>query len=335
MDRQTILDLIKSNLASGAITQDDLRAMLDGASAPRMSATSAAAMPAMVPVQAGEGTHMNVSKMLYYIGGLIVLIGIGVFVSQFWADIPSGTRILIALGGAIISYIIGLVLSKMDEKSEIATAFHLLGGVLFPFAGITFLTELQIDSSWGTYAVLFGALTLLYVATMAIETYPLITFFAIANGTTAIFSLAQFLLQGQMIDDFYYYFGVVMGASYLFMGTQFIGTKNDQITRALFFIGSVWVLGGAFMLYDTFPLWELVYPLLIAGMMALSINVKRMSVLLVSTFSIMSYVAYITGKYFADSVGWPLSLIAIGLLFIATGYFSFYLHGKYFKQGSF
>ncbi|TSC87087.1 MAG: hypothetical protein G01um10148_192 [Parcubacteria group bacterium Gr01-1014_8] len=326
MDKQQILDLIKTKLASGELTQQDLKNLSSGTPVHSQAGVAVISRPI-----SPEGAHVNISKMLYYIGGLIVLIGVGVFVSQFWDDFGSEIRVLISLGGAVIAYGTGLVLSKTDEKSEIASAFHLLGGVLFPFGAITLLYEMGIEAEWGTYALLFGALTFLYVMTMLIVTYPLVTFFAIANATAALFALTQFVFQDNIIFDFYYYFAIVMGASYLYLGTQFIGTRNEQICRLLLLIGSAWFLGGAFMLYDSLIGWALLYPFLIAGTMALSIYVKRMSVLLMSTVAIMSYVAYITGKYFADSVGWPLALIVIGFLFIATGYFSYYLHQKYFK----
>lgn len=329
MEKLPLMELIQTNLASGVITKNDLRMLTGEPVVTPQSPFSPTALVGAAPT--GEKHHFNISKLLYYIGGLIILIGIGVYVSRYWEDIGPSGRILISLGGAFVAYILGIVLSKMDEQSEVGSAFHLIGGVLFPFGAITLFKEMRIETDWATYTMLFGTLMALYAGTLAVARHPLVTFFVIVNGTAALFSFSQYFLEGIRMDDFYQYFAIVLGASYLYLGSQFIGTRNNPLCRMLFFVGSIWVLGGAFMLYGSVLFWELLYPLLVAGMMALSTYVKRMSILLVSTLALMAYIGYITGKYFADSVGWPLALIVIGLLFIAIGYFSFYLHGKYFK----
>ena len=45
---------------------------------------------------------------------------------------------------------------------------------------------------------------------------------------------------------------------------------------------------------------------------------RTRTLLFVSTIAILAYTGWYTGEHFADSVGWPLALIAFGLLMIGV-----------------
>jgi hypothetical protein len=50
-----------------------------------------------------------------------------------------------------------------------------------------------------------------------------------------------------------------------------------------------------------------------------------------STGFLIAHVTFITGEYFADSMGWPISLVILGLVFIGLGYASITINKKFIK----
>ena len=47
-----------------------------------------------------------------------------------------------------------------------------------------------------------------------------------------------------------------------------------------------------------------------------SVLLHSRTLLAVGTLAILAYTAYFTGEHFVDSVGWPLALVAFGLVLI-------------------
>jgi len=56
---------------------------------------------------------------------------------------------------------------------------------------------------------------------------------------------------------------------------------------------------------------------------------RSRSILVMSTLFLIAHVSYITGEYFADSLGWPISLVILGFVFIGLGYVSISVNKKY------
>ncbi len=44
----------------------------------------------------------------------------------------------------------------------------------------------------------------------------------------------------------------------------------------------------------------------------------------------IGYLVWFTGEYFADSLGWPLALVIIGVLFIALSVLAVRINRRYF-----
>jgi hypothetical protein len=66
----------------------------------------------------------------------------------------------------------------------------------------------------------------------------------------------------------------------------------------------------------------------------LSIMVHSRMLLFVATMSILGYTAHFTRQYFADSVGWPLALIAFGLFMIGLSALAFKIDRQYVRQSA-
>ena len=70
---------------------------------------------------------------------------------------------------------------------------------------------------------------------------------------------------------------------------------------------------------------------MVFGGVFLSVYMKSRSVLIASTLFLVAHVVYITSEYFADSLGWPISLVLLGFVFIGLGYGSVTINKKYIK----
>jgi hypothetical protein len=54
----------------------------------------------------------------------------------------------------------------------------------------------------------------------------------------------------------------------------------------------------------------------------------------VATLAILAYTGYFTSEYFVDSIGWPLALVAFGLVLIGLSAVAFRIDREYLRPGS-
>lgn len=281
-------------------------------------------------------SHSSVTKMLYVLGAAIVVIGIIIFVSQIWNDTGSFGRISVTLGLGLLIAAIGSMLLKQKPEDNIGPIFHFIGGMLIPGGAVVTLSELDVDfvSLWPV-AITFGVIFAFYLLLNAIHKHPILTFFAIANGTAFIYLLVEAIVEGPYYrhEDLYAYLTMVIGASYLLLTHAFRDGWNKKLIGALYFFGITGFLGAAFsQVFDSVP-WQLLYFLIVLGGLFLSVYMRSRIILVMSTLFLIAHVSYITSEYFANSLGWPISLVILGFVFIGLGYASITINKKYIKQG--
>jgi hypothetical protein len=289
-----------------------------------------------------EGTkklsHFYITKMLYVLGAAIVIIGIIFFVAQVWDDIGSFGRIAITLGLGLITTAIGSMLLKQKPEEKIGPVFHVIGGVLIPGGAMVTLSELSVEfvSLWPV-TFTFGIIFIFYLLLNFIHKNAVLTFFAIANGTAFVYLFIESIVDGPFYThrDLYAYLTMVIGASYLFLAHHFRKGWNKELVGVLYFFGITGFLGAAFSHVFDSVTWQMLYSPIVIGGLFLSIYVKSRSILVMSTLFLIAHVSYITGEYFADSIGWPISLVILGFIFIGLGYSSVTINKKYIQKAKF
>lgn len=323
MNKEELLQELSTKINTGEISRDEIFSRLNFA-APT------------APLVSDEGTkrfsHFSVTKMLYVLGAAIVIIGIVIFVAQIWNDMGSLGRIVVTLGLGLLIAAIGSMLLKQKPEDKLGAIFHFIGGMLIPGSAVATLNELNVDfvSLWPV-AITFGVIFAFYLLLNAIHRHPVLTFFAIANGTAFIYLLVETMVE-RPYYDLYAYLTMVIGASYLFLAHAFRDGWNKKLLGALYFFGSGGFLGAAFsQVFDSTP-WQLFYFLIVLGGLFLSVYMKSRSILVMSTLFLIAHVSYITDEYFADSLGWPISLVILGFVFIGLGYASVTVNKKYIKR---
>lgn len=316
MNKDQFLQLLQEKVQSGEITRDEVTARLSGA-----------------PVTEKKSTF-NVTKMLYLLGAAIVVIGIIIFVSQIWDDLGAIGRIIITFGMGMILAMFGSILLKQQPSKIIGPVFHAMAGLLIPGGAMVTLSELSNgDTSIWPVAITFGALFIFYLILANIHKHVILTFFAIANGTAFIYLLVEAILTGSAYrhEDLYMYLTMAIGGSYLLLAHSFREGWNKELYRALCFFGITAILGAAITEVSGSGFWQIFYFLLVGMGLYLSVQMKSSAILIMSTLFLLAHISYITGKYFADSVGWPIALVLLGFIFIGLGYSSFTINKKFIK----
>jgi len=213
--------------------------------------------------------------------------------------------------------------------------FHFIGGLLIPGGAIVTLHEFNVEivSLW-PFAITFGVIFAFYLLLNTIHKHAILTFFTIANGTAFIYLLFGAIINDLLYrqqEDLYAYLTMIIGVSYLLLGYTFRNGWNKKLIEVLYFLGIIGVLGAAFSQVFDSAFWESLYLFIVLGGLFLSVYMKSRIILVMSTLFLVAYISYITSEYFADSLGWPISLIILGFIFIGLGYASITINKKYIK----
>ncbi|RJQ37167.1 DUF2157 domain-containing protein [Candidatus Parcubacteria bacterium] len=327
MNREQALAEIRSWISQGIISEADL------------SRTIAAA-PA--PERAGWIRHrFTIAEVLYALGGVLVLSGIGVLIAQQWQNLPTIARILVTFGSAVAAYGVGIALLSHPALGKLGQVFAALSGILMPIGVATILYEMDLDiGALNTQVLLASVCLLIFGVSSVVFRRTVFYVFTLLFGTWFYFATALWLVEGNPMFQtgrFIQYLILIAGAAYLALGYYFDLRSMEYAARRLYAIGTLGFLGAAFALGGWFPdqnaFWEFIFPFLAVGFIFLSVPTRSGAFLTLGSLFLMGYIGKITAEYFADTFGWELSLVVAGLLVMATGYVSLRLRRKYLRPG--
>lgn len=224
---------------------------------------------------------------------------------------------------------------KDTWNSRLIPALYFFGFAGVECAAITqYFHSFSYQNSVWPLVLSLGLICVFYLFINSRVKNPGLTLLTIINGTAFVYVFVQALLGRSYYSDLdiYTYLTIVVGIAYLLLAYSFRNSWNSRLVEILNFFGIIGVLGAAFSeIYGSLP-WQMFFFVLVIGGFFLAIYVKSRSVLVVSTLFLLAYISYITSEYFADSVGWPISLVVLGFIFIALGYLSVVINRKYIKQ---
>ena len=124
---------------------------------------------------------------------------------------------------------------------------------------------------------------------------------------------------------------VTVGAMLMLLTIPIHRSADAAISPLLFLFGSWGFLLGFFELVEGSVL-EIVFLAVACGFVYLGVQVRSRTLNFTSTIAILGYTGYFTGKHFADSIGWPLALIAFGLLMIGISALALRIDRKYIRD---
>ena len=316
MNKEELLQELSAKISAGEVSREEVASRLAIAPAARQSRFS----------------HFSVTKILYILGAAIVIVGIIIFVGQIWDDLGSFGRIVITLGLGLLITATGSVLLQQKPEDTIGSIFHFIGGMLIPGGAVVMLSELDPNfASLWPVAFTFGIIFAFYLLLNTIHKSPILTLFAIANGTAFMYLLVEAIIEGPFYThkDLHAYLTMMMGICYLSLAHAFRDGWNKKLTDILYFFGSIGFFGAAFSQVFDSVLWQMLYFMIVLGGLFLSVYVRSRIILAISTLFLIAHVSFITGEYFADSLGWPISLVILGFVFIGLGYASVTINKEY------
>src|SRR5690242_15330401 len=122
MEKNDILEGVRSLVTGGVLTKKELMDVYTQAVQDKTDTLS--------------NPQSRLSAILYFVGGIIVFLGITILVGQNWSYFNNTSKILVTLGSAIAVYIMGLLFSRYQNLDVISQAFYFISGLIAPL-GIT------------------------------------------------------------------------------------------------------------------------------------------------------------------------------------------------------
>ena len=292
------------------------------------AADIAAALDAAPAAPARTRGQAILVRVLGFLGGTFVFAGIGVFIALQWENLNSAARVLVTLGSGIAALILAILASRDPRFEKSATPFLLMAAALEPTGMLVAFDELGSGGDWrwaclitaGVMAVQFGG-----VFKALRRSTPL--FLVVLFGALFWWTLLDLIDMDESLT------AMAIGGSLLLASVGIDRMGRREVTPFWYFCGAIGFLYGLFDTVERTPA-ELLFLAVAAGFVYFSVVVHSRTLLAVSTLAILSYTAWFTGEHFVDSIGWPLALVAFGLVLIGMSALAFRLDREYVRPRS-
>jgi hypothetical protein len=340
MEKLKLLQEIRQMASRKQLSREEVLAAFEGDGKSRIAARAEAVLGRAGQGSANRVEHkMNITDILYYIGGAIVLLGISILIMQNWSTFNIVTKILVTLGVGIAAYIVGALMSSDKRLEGASRAFFFIFSVVTPFGMTVVLDHAGYDvGSTAVQSVVFGLLVAAELVSYFAFKKNVFLLFAIIFGTNLFFSFTGLIIEGSptVLDwKFFEYRALAVGLSYAMLGYGFKDSVRRPLIGPLYGFGSFIFLGAALALGGWNPdqnvFWELIYPGLVFGVIFLSIHLRSKAFLTFGSIFLVGYIFKITSEYFTQGYGWPLALVVAGLTLVGVGYLAFHLNRKYMQ----
>lgn len=266
------------------------------------------------------------SKLLAYIGGIFVFAGIGVFMSMYWDDFGSATRVIVTLGVGLVAFVMGLACLHDKRYEKAATPLFIISSILQPMGILVMLNEYSSGGD-ARHGLIFMSLYMLIqqLPTFWVKRSTILAFSAIVFGSVLLANISD------LLDIDHELVGTVVGISLLSIAYALQQSRHLAIAPFWYFVGGVLLMWSAFEWVEGGVL-EIFYLGLAALMIFLSTHARSRTLLLVGTLSMLSYIGYFTAENFADTLGWPIALVILGVVLIGMSALALRINNKYIKQ---
>jgi len=94
--------------------------------------------------------------------------------------------------------------------------------------------------------------------------------------------------------------------------------RYSRLTGLGYLTGSIMAYGGLFELVRNTPV-ELLYLAVTASMLYACVMLQSRALLFTTVIAMLGFIGYYSAKYFANSLGWPITLVLMGVAFLGVG----------------
>jgi uncharacterized membrane protein len=315
MDKQQVIEFIESQIAAGVVTRADVALL-----------AQEQMMKEQVPTPVDHSK--NITSILYGIGALIAIVGVGVLVGQNWEEIGFVGRMLVSVGIALLTYSFGLTLGVGPHRI-LSQVLFFTSALLAPLGAFVLLDEAAIEMTSGVQWVTALLLTTIFTTALFITRRTVLLLISLGYATWWYYAFIASALSSSPLDEFYVVrtATIFLGLSYLLVGygcrSFFVvrdeaeGVEQRRIQDLIYGAGTAALLGAGMSFGGV---WDV---LLIAPIFAAfygSTYLKSRSMLIVAGLFLIGHIINLTSKYFIDTIGWPIALIVVGFMIIGIGY---------------
>jgi uncharacterized membrane protein len=261
------------------------------------------------------------AKILAYLGGVLVLAGIAIFIGMQWDQFGSAVRVLVTLGVGFAVFIFALVTMSDARYAKVTTPMLLIAALLQPTGIVVMLNEYSRGGD-PEHGLLFmcGVMLAQQFLTFLAKGRTVLLFTSLFFGAAGFGTLCDILKIDMEIV------ALALGIGLISISYVIGKTVHESITPFWYLAGSVFFLYGAFDVLDGSAV-EILYFAVAAGIMYLGTVVRSRTLLFTSVIALMSF----TGYFFRDSLANAFGLIFMGLLLIGLSAFAMSLNRKYIQ----
>jgi uncharacterized membrane protein len=271
--------------------------------------------------QPGSGVA---SRVLGYLGGLFLFAGVAAFIAVNWDSLASLVRVLVTLGIGLSLFVAAFTVERQGGWPGFATPAYLAAGALQPTGILVAFDEYGSGGDWRIALIIMGtvlaiqALSALRMAANGVLVCQAIQFGALAAAN--LFDLAG--APGWLT-------ALAVGSGMLLLAAGLDRGHYPWNVAGFSGVGSLVIYLGAFDLLE--GLWLEPLFAAIGGLgIYLSVQARIRALLVTGILALLSYISYFTAEHFSDSLGWPLVLMLIGLLFVGLGVLAVRFNRRYF-----
>ncbi|MDH3644763.1 MAG: DUF2157 domain-containing protein [Gammaproteobacteria bacterium] len=276
------------------------------------------------PARAEPGGGV-LARVMGYIGGIFLFAGVATFIAVNWDSFGSFARVLVTLGVGFSVFIAAVLVERDGRWPLMAAPGYLTADVLQPTGMLVAFDEYGSGGDWRiavaitSLAIMAQALAALTVAGSAVLVFAAV-FFGMSLAVT-LFDIAQ-------IDETLYV--LVTGTSLVLVALGIDVDRYRWNVGAWASAGSIMFFVALFDLVEGNAL-EFLFPLLTAIGVYVSVQTRTRAILAISVLAFLLYISYFTAEHFSDSLGWPLVLMLIGVVFVGVGYLALRFNRRYFQ----
>ncbi|ADU61305.1 MAG: DUF2157 domain-containing protein [Pseudodesulfovibrio sp.] len=274
---------------------------------------------------------LSFTNVLYYLGGLIVIAAMTLYVGRAWGDLGGGGHLAVALVYAAVYLLAGSALWRRGHRIP--------GGILVTAAvcmtpmavyGAQEMSGLWIFEHPGAYRDFYhwikGGWAVMEIATMAagllalrFYRFPFITLpiafcaWFMSMDLASILYGPDFSWEQRRIVSLW--FGLVMLAASYAVDRR---TREDYAFWGYFF-GMCAFWGGLTFTDSDSELGKFVYCLINLGLMGVSVLLQRRVFIIFGAMGVAGYLSHLAQDVFQSTLGFSFALSGLGLLVIAAG----------------
>lgn len=265
-------------------------------------------------------------RVLAYLGGTFVFAGIGIFIALQWDDLNSAARVLVTLGSGVALFVLAVLASREPRFDKASTPLFLAAAALEPAGMLVAFAEYGSGGDWRIAGLITSAtMAIQFAAAFAALRRSVALFMVILFGTLCWWTGLDLLeVDGTVIE-------IALGAAMLLAAVGVDRMGRGGIVPFWYFAGGAAFLHGFFDAVERTPL-EILFLAAAAGFVYASVVLHSRTLLAVATLGVLGYTAWFTGQYFADSVGWPLALMAFGLALIGLSALAYRIDRQYVRR---